>query len=157
MKHVPVLAVLVLAGVLSGGQDRAGPRSKAVHLRTAYLVQPISLEGLAPAHRITISGTLGQPSGVTLTADGNYCSLNSYGDPVVCTEMAPWTQRVTTSPLRLSDKLQLGRDAFSIGGLEGKTQLILIRPGDARSAYRLLVGDGNGNVVRVITMEPAPR
>lgn len=126
----------------------AAPR---IHCQTAYLGVPV-----AGAHQVRLQGELG--GAASLTRDGNICTVDAFGDPAVCTEIAFPAIDVALEPLRLADPTGAGRRLFRIRGegLPEGTTWTLVVPRRRSEPHRLIVDEGEDRR-RVLTLEARPR
>ncbi len=134
----------IVGAILTSGANAQGPE---VALHTVYLQDPIGR-----AHQISFRGELGGEGEVTL--DGNTCTVNQFGDPEICTEIAFQPIPVKAVQLRLADPTGAGRRIYRLSGeLEpAGAEYFLIVPRRRSEPHRLVVDLGQDRR-RVVTLE----
>lgn len=149
MKHAGKLALLALAATLIS--TAPVPRDKKVSVSTAYMLEPLQVEGLNKAHRVGITGTLG--GGGNLVLDPNACSLNEFGDPTICTQMAIMPLVFRFQRVDVEDPLKLGRTLYELRGVPSTDKLFLVVPRRPSEEFRLLRRNSDELLVDLVTLE----
>jgi len=144
LHRIPALAVLSAATALSIPPDVRG-----IDVSSVYLTHELELGGTR-AHRIRLCGELGGAAALFL--DANLCSLDRFGDPVVCTEMAVLPRPVTLMQLPVPDPQGLDRRLYEIRGLRSVDGHYVVVPSNAAQPVLLVQEDPFGTVLRVIPL-----
>ncbi len=152
------LACAVLCAVMSGasvveGDETPAPGPPRFRLTTAYFGdRPIT--GI---RRIALTSEGGGRALAILNP--NQCTLDAYGEPNECTQAGFKQFDVTLKPVPVApDQQGLGAligDVYDIEGLPPNLPRMRAVISDKPGAFgRLLVRDAEGNIARVITLEP---
>ena len=156
MPVMPIVNAILLLALLVGLAMAAPEEEARVSLHSHYLTEP-----LGGARQIHIEGVLGGEARIVL--DPNSCTLNEFGDPEACTEMAALPRDVRLLQAKLTDPAGKGRRLYALSGpvLEGR-ELFLVVPRGASDAYRLIVRKGKAIermvslVARDVPKQPPP-
>jgi hypothetical protein len=132
------------------GRTAEAPDKKAkrrvITLATCYLID--TLEG---AHRILLEADMHAFKG-TLTLDPNVCGLNNFGDPTICTEIAPRKIKVELAPTDTADPSGQNRNLYGVIGKGLRNPLFLVELTQPGSSFRFVSRAGD-DVARVVTLE----
>jgi hypothetical protein len=129
-------------------------KSSQCELTTGYLTEALDLGGLA-SRQVTLT-VLGERSmAVEILADPNACTLDSFGDPQICTKIGVLPRRATLRLIEERERDQL----FALEPEDGagpELRLAILQGGGAAGGIvaRLLVLGDDGCIQRLITMEP---
>lgn len=148
-----LLGVLILGCVVGSPLRADDPRPLRLDLATSFL--PTKIAG---ASRIVLTGTItGQEGEGELILDPNRCGLDNFGDPTICTEIAPLPRKVTFQQSRQQDPKGQGRRLFSINGEGFVGNFALIVPARPNGNYRLVHTVEMNKTVVTFERQPAAR
>lgn len=121
----------------------------SVSIQTPYLINPIE-----DFHQISLDLDFAAGTG-RIVCDPNTCSLGPFGDRQICTLIAPQSDAITLTPLRIADPSGQGRHLFTIVGSPLRNELSLVAPAGNVGDFRLVHTQRNGTK-RVVSTEPVP-
>lgn len=141
MKTICSTIIALSLLVCFANADDKKPTASAVRLTSAYQNQPLdfNVKG-AKVRRVTVSGELKNGVFVVLSLDPNTCTVNQFGDPSVCTLIAPIRVTAKLSQLRIADRVKPPRRLFRLEAKRfGKElNIYLVAPRGA-SGFRLVL------------------
>lgn len=106
--------------VAQDAEPRKTDDGQVVLVRTPHLSEP-----LGKARQLTLYGMLGGDAELVL--DPNWCALNGFGDPEICTQIALFFRQVKLRQVKQADPLDSGRRLFEVdgAGLDGRLYLVV--------------------------------
>ena len=108
----------------------------------------------APSLSLRVSFGKGEVGQGELILDPNTCTLDSFGDGDLCTDMAPTTIPVTLHRLRLEDPWGIGRTLYELEGLPPDTPVrLVVPPLGPIGGYRLVCLAESGGLDKVVLLE----
>lgn len=149
LSRIPALAGASLAATTLSLALELHADVREIDVGSVYLAHELEVAGHR-AHRIRLCGEL--DGSAALFLDANPCSLDRFGDPVLCTEMAVLPRPVTLTQLAVPDPLGLGRRLYEIRGLRSVERHYLVVPGNSARPALLVQEDASGAVSRVIPL-----
>lgn len=122
--------------------------SKRLHLESTYQHSPVDLGLSSGFHGIEVVGRIADGQTVDLALDPNTCSLNEFGDRVICTAMAVTRIKAKLTQLRRVDPEKLGRSIYEVTAPEfpKSLQVYLVAP-RTDSGYRIVLQGVKSTVV----------
>jgi hypothetical protein len=124
---------------------------------TGYLTEALDLGG-PRAHQVTITARPTGDAEGELVLDPNACTLDSFGDPRLCTLIAVLPHRATLRLLSEDEgKALFAIDAEGYAGPPLRLSLVHGQESEDEEGplfARLLVLDEHGAIRRLVTMEP---
>ena len=147
---IGVFLILVTATSVGSADDKK-KASSSVRLSSVYQAQPLdfNMKG-AKIRRVTVSGVLKDGVLVDLSLDPNTCTVNQFGDPSICTLIAPIRITAKLSQLRIADRAKPPRRLFRVESKRFGKELVLylVAPRGA-SGFRLVL-DRPAKKMRVV-------
>ncbi len=135
--HVHIWLCLTVSVVIAD----ALPAAEKTILSSEYLSET-SFSG----HRLTLFQDSELKDGpAILIVDPNGCSLNQFGDPEICTLIAPTAIKCELKAIKLADPLKLGRVVYDIIIPGSTSQNNLIASTDPGIGFRLVISDRSGH------------
>lgn len=137
-----IIAAAVGSTSLAVDADAQGKSAAAgVRLRSTYQHTPLNFNMKGTSIRqLTINGELKDGRIVSLSLDPNTCTLNQFGDPSICTLIAPVLLKVKLTQLRVADRAKPPRKLFRVESArfgKGLNVYLVVPKGDV--GYRLVL------------------